>query len=304
MGKYDDYLNVVAYDFRACNGAPGEVEDGISLRALDASLSALQTNVATYYQPFGSSGASLKSGQNLNEFYSGVILGAGMGNAPDGDWWLVVSGGTGGTTVQRAYNLWSGRCNWRYCASGNWTAWQASLSCGDITGTGAITISNGNMTSAGVITNALRMPTRAGAQTTAKPNVYFDTNGNLYKTSTTSSKRFKEDVKPVENEDLNPENLYDIDVVQFKYKKGHFTNKEDPRYRKDMIGFIAENMYEHYPMAVDYHIGDGGHVVCDGWNEQYLIPAMLKLIQDQHKELINQSMKIQNLENRLLFMNA
>lgn len=302
MGKYDDYLNVIAYDFRACNGAPGEVEDGISLRALDASLTNLQNNVATYYQPFGSSGASLKSGQNLNEFYSGVILGAGMGNAPDGDWWLVVSGGTGGTTVQRAYNLWSGRCNWRYCASGNWTAWQASLSCGDITGTGAITISNGNMTSAGVITNALRMPTRAGAQTTAKPNVYFDTNGNLYKTSTTSSKRFKEDVKPVENEDLNPENLYDIDVVQFKYKKGHFTNKEDPRYRKDMIGFIAENVYEHYPMAADYHIGDDGNVVCDGWNEQYLIPAMLKLIQDQHMQLINQEMKIKILEDKVMFM--
>lgn len=222
-----------------------------------------------------------------------------MGNAPDGDWWLVVSGGTGGTTVQRAYNLWSGRCNWRYCASGNWTAWQASLSCGDITGTGAITISNGNMTSAGVITNALRtnalcMPTRAGAQTTAKPNVYFDTAGNLYKTSTTSSKRFKEDVKLVENEDLNPENLYDIDVVQFKYKKSHFTNKEDPRYRKDMIGLIAENVYEHYPMAADYHIGDDGNVVCDGWNEQYLIPAMLKLIQDQHKRILELEKGIQN----------
>lgn len=273
--------------------------ENISLRSLSSSLSALQTNVATYYQPFGSSGASLKSGQNLNEFYSGVILGAGMGNAPDGDWWLVVSGGTGGTTVQRAYNLWSGRCNWRYCASGNWTAWQASLSCGDITGTGAITISNGNMTSAGVITNALRtnalcMPTRTGAQTTAKPNVYFDTAGNLYKTSTTSSKRFKEDVKLVENEDLNPENLYDIDVVQFKYKKGHFSNKEDPRYRKDMIGFIAENVYEHYPMAADYHIGDDGNVVCDGWNEQYLIPAMLKLIQDQHKRILELEKGIQN----------
>ena len=45
-------------------------------------------------------------------------------------------------------------------------------------------------------------------------------------------------------EAIDPENLYDIDVVQFKYKKGHFTNKEDPRYRKDMIGFIAEDVYE------------------------------------------------------------
>ena len=217
-----------------------------------------------------------------------------MGNAPNSDWWLVVSGGAGGTTVQRAYNLWNGQCYYRYCAAGNWSGWGGTLNCGDITGTGAITISNGNMTSAGVITNALCMPTRASAQTTAKPNVYFDTAGNLYKTSTTSSKRFKEDVKPVENMELNPENLYDIDVVQFKYKKGHFTNKEDPRYRKDMIGFIAEDVYEHYPIAADYHIGDDGNVVCDGWNEQYLIPAMLKLIQDQHKRILELEKGIQN----------
>lgn len=270
--------------------------------SLQTQITTINSNVATYYQPFGSSGASLKSGQNLNEFYSGVILGAGMGNAPNDGWWLIVSGGTGGTVTQRAYSLWDGLCYWRYCAAGNWSGWSNTLNCGDITGTGAITISNGNMTSAGVITNALRMPTRAGAQTTAKPNVYFDTAGNLYKSSTTSSKRFKEDVKLVENEDLNPENLYDIDVVQFKYKKSHFTNKEDPRYRKDMIGLIAENVYEHYPMAADYHIGDDGNVVCDGWNEQYLIPAMLKLIQDQHMQLINQEMKIKILEDKVMFM--
>lgn len=270
--------------------------------SLQTQITTINSNIATYYQPFGSSGASLKSGQNLNEFYSGVILGAGMGNAPNDGWWLVVSGGTGGTVTQRAYSLWDGLCYWRYCAAGNWSGWSGTLNCGDITGTGAITISNGNMTSAGVITNALRMPTRAAAQTTAKPNVYFDTAGNLYKSSTTSSKRFKEDVKLVENEDLNPENLYDIDVVQFKYKKSHFTNKEDPRYRKDMIGLIAENVYEHYPMAADYHIGDDGNVVCDGWNEQYLIPAMLKLIQDQHMQLINQEMKIKILEDKVMFM--
>ena len=153
----------------------------------------------------------------------------------------------------------------------------------------------GTLTAGGLVsTGNLYLPGKANAQTTAKPNTYIDSAGNVYKSSTTSSKRFKEDVKLVENEDLNPENLYDIDVIQFKYKKGHFTNKEDPRYRKDMIGFIAENVYEHYPMAADYHIGDDGNVVCDGWNEQYLIPAMLKLIQDQHKRILELEKGIQN----------
>lgn len=161
----------------------------------------------------------------------------------------------------------------------------------------------GTLTAGGLVsTGGLCLSGKANAQTTAKPNTYIDSAGNVWKSSTTSSKRFKEDVKLVENEDLNPENLYDIDVVQFKYKKGHFTNKEDPRYRKDMIGFIAENVYEHYPMAADYHIGDDGRVVCDGWNEQYLIPAMLKLIQDQHMQLINQEMKIKILEDKVMFM--
>ena len=161
----------------------------------------------------------------------------------------------------------------------------------------------GTLTAGGLFsTGGLCLAGRTNAQTTAKPNAYIDSAGNVYKSSTTSSKRFKEDVKLVENEDLNPENLYDIDVVQFKYKKSHFTNKEDPRYRKDMIGLIAENVYEHYPMAADYHIGDDGNVVCDGWNEQYLIPAMLKLIQDQHMQLINQEMKIKILEDKVMFM--
>lgn len=275
-----------------------------TVSGLSTSLSALQTNVNTYYQPFGSSGASLKSGQNLNEFYSGVILGAGMGNAPNGDWWLVVSGGTGGTTVQRAYNLWNGQCYYRYCASGNWSGWSGTLNCGDITGTGAITISNGNMTSAGVITNALRMPTRAGTQTTAKPNCYIDSNGNFYKTSTASSKGVKDNVKLLENEDLNPSKLYDVNIYQFKYKSAYLSNKEDVRYQQDMIGFTLEDLFNKYPIAVDCHMDEAGKIIYDSWNEQYLIPAMLKLIQDQHKELINQSMKIQNLENRLLFMNA
>lgn len=186
--------------------------------------------------------------------------------------------------------------------SGGWTTYAYMLSNGPWHFPSNVD-TPGTLTAGGLAsTGNLYLPGKANAQTTAKPNTYIDSAGNVYKSSTTSSMRFKDDVKSVENEDLNPENLYDIDVVQFKYKKGHFTNKEDPRYRKDMIGFIAENVYEHYPMAADYHIGDDGNVVCDGWNEQYLIPAMLKLIQDQHMQLINQEMKIKILEDKVMFM--
>lgn len=283
MGKYDDYLNVIAYDFRACNGAPGEVEDGISLRALDSSLTDLSNKVYTTDAGlFNTPKALLINGNALNSQWAQLVVeynGLYFGIRNDGGAAYLMMGNSGGWTTY-AYMLSNGP--WHFPSN---IDTPGTLTAGGLASTGN-----------------LYLPGKANAQTTAKPNTYIDSAGNLYKSSTTSSMRFKEDVKLVENEDLNPENLYDIDVVQFKYKKGHFTNKEDPRYRKDMIGFIAENVYEHYPMAADYHIGDDGNVVCDGWNEQYLIPAMLKLIQDQHMQLINQEMKIKILEDKVMFM--
>lgn len=148
-----------------------------------------------------------------------------------------------------------------------------------------------------VISPQVRVTGQTSAGTTAKPNCYIDSAGTIYKSSTTSSRRFKDDIKPVENEDLNPERLYDIEVIQFKYKKDYFTNEEDVRYRKDMIGFIAEDIYDKYRIAADYHVDEEtGEVLVDGWNEQYLIPAMLKLIQDQNKRLKDQEERLKKLE--------
>lgn len=283
MGKYDDYLNVIAYDFRACNGAPGEVEEGISLRALDSSLTDLSNKVYTTDAGlFNTPKALLINGNALTSQWAQLAVeynGLYFGIRNDGGAAYLMMGNSGGWTTY-AYMLSNGP--WHFPSN---IDTPGTLTAGGLASTGG-----------------LYLPGKANAQTTAKPNTYIDSAGNVWKSSTTSSMRFKDDVKSVENEDLNPENLYDIDVVQFKYKKGHFTNKEDPRYRKDMIGFIAENVYEHYPMAADYHIGDDGNVVCDGWNEQYLIPAMLKLIQDQHMQLINQEMKIKILEDKVMFM--
>ena len=91
--------------------------------------------------------------------------------------------------------------------------------------------------------------------------------------------------------------MYDIDVIQFKYKKDYFTNKEDVRYDKDLIGFVAEDIYDKYRIAADYHIDeDSGEVLVDAWNSQYMIPAMLKLIQDQNERLKEQEERLKKLE--------
>ena len=265
---------------------------GVSLNDLKTELSALQTNVATYYQPFGL-GNSIKSGQNLNEFYSGVMLGSGMGNAPNDGWWLIVSGGTGGTVTQRAYSLWDGLCYWRYCAAGNWSGWNSTINGTVISVSGSIT--SGQITCTNLASNSAE-------STTSKPNVFAYNAGRLIRSTNTSSRRFKDDIKPLENDDLNPDKLYDIGIYQFKYRQDYLSNRKDTRYRKDLIGFIAEEIFEKYPIAADYEIDKDGKVVVNAWNEQYLIPAMLKLIQDQHMQLINQEMKIKILEDKVMFM--
>lgn len=107
-----------------------------------------------------------------------------------------------------------------------------------------------------------------------------------------SSRRYKEDIKPVEDDRLDPHRLYDISVVQFKFKKGYF-EPDDPyeQDRKDVIGFIAEDVYEHYPQAV-IMMDDG----VENWNERYIIPPMLKLIQEQKKKIDELGERIEALE--------
>lgn len=149
------------------------------------------------------------------------------------------------------------------------------------------------------VNTCLRLPYASKAQTTSAANAYIsaDGNGNVAKTSKTSSRRFKDSITPELDDDLNPERLYDVDVIQFKYKKDYFTNEDDIRYRKNMIGLIAEDVYDKYKIAADWHVDeDSGEVLVDGWNEQYIIPALLKLIQNQHKELQEQRKEIDQLK--------
>lgn len=94
-----------------------------------------------------------------------------------------------------------------------------------------------------------------------------------------SSRAFKHDIKPVENSELNPEKLYGVEVVQFKYKDDYL-DKNDQRYGIDCIGFIAEQVNEVYPIAADCETGSPRN-----WEMRYLIPPMLALIQQQKKEI-------------------
>lgn len=114
-------------------------------------------------------------------------------------------------------------------------------------------------------------------------NLYSSGSGYIYKAKQgTSSITVKRDVAPVKNKDLLPENLYDVDVIQFKYKDS-FLTEGDKNKDKDLIGFIVEDLDKKYPVAT--YKEDEKDPSTWGWSPIMMIPPMLKLIQDQHKDI-------------------
>ena len=105
---------------------------------------------------------------------------------------------------------------------------------------------------------------------------YYSPNGQVCTTS--SSRRWKRDIENVSDESLDPHKLYEVPIRQFRYNEGTLVDGKDDVLR---IGFIAEELEEIYPLAT-CHDRDG--LVSD-WNDRALIPAMLKLIQEQHNEI-------------------
>ena len=132
---------------------------------------------------------------------------------------------------------------------------------------------------------------------TSSPNVVVNgTAGSLVRT-TSSSRRYKTDIT-TDLADLDPEVLYDLPVVRFRFKDGYIS-ENDERYGRDVIGFIAEDVDELYPIAVRHEDGQA-----EMWESNYIIPAMMELIKRQKKQLDEQQTKIDELEARLSRLEA
>ena len=114
--------------------------------------------------------------------------------------------------------------------------------------------------------------------------------GEIQETSA-SSIIFKENINSIDTlPDLNPSRLLDLPVRSFTYKSG-YVSEEDDRFNKPLPGFIAEEVEEHYPIAVDYADGQP-HT----WNERFILPGMLALIQNLNQELISIKSRLDALE--------
>lgn len=105
--------------------------------------------------------------------------------------------------------------------------------------------------------------------------IYYD--GELSHTS--SSRKVKKHIKSVDKNIINYESLYDLPIRQFEFKDGMNGSGIDGV----QIGFIADEVAEVFPNAA-LRNKDGEP---SNWTDRTLIPAMLKLIQEQHTEIEN-----------------
>lgn len=122
-------------------------------------------------------------------------------------------------------------------------------------------------------------------------NMYSNSSNKMYYCPQGSSRRFKNNVVQVIDDRLDPHRLYDIDVVQFQYKPS-FYNLPEGTPMETVIGFIAEDIYDKYPVACEFDEDTGA---INNWLERYMIPPMLALIQEQHKDIEHLKMKYTQL---------
>ena len=94
-----------------------------------------------------------------------------------------------------------------------------------------------------------------------------------------STRKIKHDIVPLMDDDLSADKLYSIPVVQFKFNQD-IVSPEDRFYERFVPGLIAEDVAQIYPVAAVLDNGEPSD-----WDFRYLIPPMLKLIQEQKKEI-------------------
>lgn len=114
-----------------------------------------------------------------------------------------------------------------------------------------------------------------------------DKNGKI--TVPSSSARYKENITDKICEELDPKKLYDLSVKQYNYKNEY---KDNELVSGTQIGIIAEEVDKIYPNACIYN--QEGQP--ESWQDRIMIPAMLKLIQEQKSDI--DELKAQNEQLR------
>lgn len=123
-------------------------------------------------------------------------------------------------------------------------------------------------------------------------NVRITSNGVLRRYKSSSSKRYKHDIKNLNLNEIY--GLYNVPVRTFIYNLDYL-NKDSERYNRAIPGLIAEEVAEVNDLLVD-HNEDGS---VEMWNNNILVPCMLKLIQYNHEEINNLKQQVKQLQAKL-----
>lgn len=108
---------------------------------------------------------------------------------------------------------------------------------------------------------------------------------------TSSSRKYKKNIKDVDKKEIDYEALYNLPIRQFEFKDGIKGSGIDGV----QIGFIADEVAEVFPNAA-LRNKDGEP---SNWTERTLIPAMLKLIQEQKKTIDDLTSRVEKIEKLL-----
>lgn len=127
---------------------------------------------------------------------------------------------------------------------------------------------------------------------TSGGHLVFASNGSSVAYLSSSSKRYKDHVSDMTIEEA--EKILEIPVVWFKYKDGYLSEK-DWLNGKRLPGFYAEDVYDIFPEAAQ--INEDGQV--EDWNFRVMIPAMMKVIQNQNERISSLESTVNNLAERL-----
>ena len=111
--------------------------------------------------------------------------------------------------------------------------------------------------------------------TTNAANTWMSATTGLTRRSTASSERYKENIVDIRTvADLDPQKLLALPVRAFKYRADYLDSADD-RSGSLLPGFIAEEVASIYSIAADQVEG-----VIESWNDRYVVPGLLALIQD------------------------
>jgi len=120
----------------------------------------------------------------------------------------------------------------------------------------------------------------------------FDSTG-MIKQYVSSSKRYKHDITEGFDETTDYRKLLELPVVTYRYNEGYCDDDNGELH----IGFIAEDIDKLFPVGCNYKDGQP-----ENWNVMEMVPAILKLVQEQNKAIHKLMSEIGRLKEDLKSM--